>query len=143
MLCKKGLRNLRSEVSKIYTECVTACFFDILQSLDHMYLTLYDTDRTFVDILCIVFLCVSFYKSFSPVYGKAFRKTISADCNDSDLNFWHVVLPRGTNTEIDFPMSEDGEDGLMTARNKWLIAHEDAKIEGVFNGLKGENITLD
>ena len=26
---------------------------------------------------------------------------------------------------------------------KWLIAHEDAKIEGVFNGLKGENITLD
>ena len=56
-----------------------------------MDLTLYDTDRTFVDILCIVFLCVSFYKSFSPVYGKAFRKTISADCNDSDLNFWHVV----------------------------------------------------
>ena len=91
MLCKKGLRNLRSEVSKIYTECVTACFFDILQSLDHMDLTLYDTDRTFVDILCIVFLCVSVYKSFSPVYGKAFRKTISADCNDSDLNFWHVV----------------------------------------------------
>lgn len=54
-----------------------------------------------------------------------------------------VVLPRGTNTEIDFSMSEDGEDGLMTARNKWLIAHEDAKIEGAFNGLKGENITLD
>ena len=54
-----------------------------------------------------------------------------------------VVLPKGTNTEIDFPMSGDGEDGLMTARNKWLIAHEDAKIEGAFNGLKGENITLD
>ena len=63
MFCKKCLRNLRSEVSKIYTECVTACFFDILQSLDHMDLTLYDTDRTFVDILCIVFLCVSFYKA--------------------------------------------------------------------------------
>ena len=54
-----------------------------------------------------------------------------------------VVLPKGTNTEIDFPMSGDGGDGLMTARNKWLIAHEDAKIEGAFNGLKGENITLD
>ena len=54
-----------------------------------------------------------------------------------------VVLPRGTNTEIDFPMSKDGEDGLMTAKNKWLIAHEDAKIEGAFNGLKGENITID
>ena len=54
-----------------------------------------------------------------------------------------VVLPRGTNTEIDFPMPKDGENGLMTAQNKWLIAHEDAKIEGAFNGLKGENITLD
>ena len=54
-----------------------------------------------------------------------------------------VVLPRGTNTEIDFPMPKDGEDGLMTAKNKWLIAHEDAKIEGAFNGLKGENITID
>lgn len=54
-----------------------------------------------------------------------------------------VVLPRGTNTEIDFPMPKDGEDGLMMAKNKWLIAHEDAKIEGAFNGLKGENITLD
>ena len=41
-------------------------------------------------------------------------------------------------------MPKDGEDGLMTAKNKWkLIAHEDAKIEGAFNGLKGENITLD
>jgi hypothetical protein len=36
-----------------------------------------------------------------------------------------------------------GEDSLMTAKNKWLIAHEDAKIAGAFNGLKGENITID
>ena len=35
------------------------------------------------------------------------------------------------------------EDGLLTAKNKWLIAHEDAKIAGAFNGLKGENITID
>lgn len=53
-----------------------------------------------------------------------------------------VVLPRDTNTEIDFPLSKDWEDGLMTAKNKWLIAHPDAAIEGAFNGLKGENITL-
>ena len=67
-----------------------------------------------------------------------------APCHVNESGFqFVVVLPRGTNTEIDFPMSEDGEDGLMTARNKWLIAHEDAKIEGAFNGLKGENITLD
>ena len=67
-----------------------------------------------------------------------------APCNVQDGGFQCVVvLPRGTNTEIDFPMPKDGENGLMTAQNKWLIAHEDAKIEGAFNGLKGENITLD
>ena len=67
-----------------------------------------------------------------------------APCHVKESGFQcAVALPRVTNTEIDFPMSGDGEDGLMTARNKWLIAHEDAKIEGAFNGLKGENITLD
>ena len=54
-----------------------------------------------------------------------------------------VVLPKGTNTDLTFPTTKTGEDKLMTAKNKWLIAHEDAKIEGAFNGLKGENITLD
>ena len=53
-----------------------------------------------------------------------------------------VVLPRETNTEIDFPLGDQGEDRLMTAKNKWLIAHEEAGIEGAFNGLKGENITI-
>ena len=54
-----------------------------------------------------------------------------------------VVLPKGTNTDLTFPTEKTGEDSLMTAKNKWLIAHEDAQIEGAFNGLKGENITID
>ena len=54
-----------------------------------------------------------------------------------------VVLPKGTNTELTFQTEKTGEDSLMTAKNKWLIAHEDAKIAGAFNGLKGENITID
>lgn len=53
-----------------------------------------------------------------------------------------IVLPKDTNTEITFSTSGKGEDKLLTAKNKWLIAHEDAKIEGAFNGLKGVNITL-
>lgn len=52
-----------------------------------------------------------------------------------------VVLPKDTNTELTFELS-DGESRLMTAKNKWLIAHEDAKIEGAFCGLTGENIEL-
>lgn len=52
-----------------------------------------------------------------------------------------VILPKGTNTDIDFTL-QCGEDRLMTAKNKWLIAHEDAKIEGAFNGLQGENVSI-
>lgn len=54
-----------------------------------------------------------------------------------------VVLPKGTNKDLTFQTEKTGEDSLMTAKNKWLIAHEDAKIAGAFNGLKGENITID
>ena len=54
-----------------------------------------------------------------------------------------VVLPKGTNTDLTFQTEKTGEDSLMTAKNKWLIAHEDAKIAGAFNGLKDENITID
>ena len=54
-----------------------------------------------------------------------------------------VVLPKGTNTDLTFQTEKTGEDSLMTAKNKGLIAHEDAKIAGAFNGLKGENITID
>ena len=54
-----------------------------------------------------------------------------------------VVLPKGSNTDLTFQTEKMGEDSLMTAKNKWLIAHEDAKIAGAFNGLKGENITID
>ena len=66
-----------------------------------------------------------------------------APCMAEDTGFRAVViLPAGTNTELDFPVREQGEDRLITAKNKWLIAHEDAKIEGAFCGLKGENIEL-
>ena len=67
-----------------------------------------------------------------------------APCHVNESGFQCVVvLPKGTNTELTFQTASEGEDSLMTAKNKWLIAHEDAKIEGAFNGLKGENITLD
>lgn len=53
-----------------------------------------------------------------------------------------IILPRDTNTEITFPLAGKDEDILMATKNKWLIAHEEAKIEGAFCGLRGENITL-
>ena len=67
-----------------------------------------------------------------------------APCHVNESGFQCVVvLPKGTNTELTFQTEKTGEDSLMTAKNKWLIAHEDAKIEGAFDGLKGENITID
>ena len=66
-----------------------------------------------------------------------------APCNVGDNGFKCVViLTKGTNTEIDFVLPKTGEDALMTAKNKWLIAHEEAGIEGAFNGLRGENLTV-
>lgn len=53
-----------------------------------------------------------------------------------------VVLPRGTNTELSFSAGTEGEDRLITAKNKWLIAHEEAGIKGAFCGLKGKNIEI-
>ncbi len=66
-----------------------------------------------------------------------------APCMAAETGFRAVViLPAGTNTELDFPKGQSGEDRLITAKNKWLIAHEEAGIEDAFCGLKGENIGL-
>lgn len=66
-----------------------------------------------------------------------------APCMAADTGFRAVVvLPAGTNTQLDFPAGESGEDRLITAKNKWLIAHGEAGIEGAFCGLKGKNIEL-
>lgn len=53
-----------------------------------------------------------------------------------------VVLPKGTNTDIDFKICKEDENALLFERNKWLIAHEEANIENAVNGIYGENITL-
>ena len=67
-----------------------------------------------------------------------------APCQASEAGFRCViVLPEGTNQELDFSVASEGEEKLMTAKNKWLIAHEDAKIGGAFCVLKGENISLE
>ncbi len=55
-----------------------------------------------------------------------------------------VVLPRGTNEELPFAPAQAGEDRLLFAVNKWLIAHKESGLEkdGAWIGLKGKNITL-
>ncbi len=66
-----------------------------------------------------------------------------APCGVDNKNFkCVVVLPKGTNTDIDFDISKENENALLFARNKWLIAHEEANIENAVNGIHGKNIIL-
>ncbi|NCB73771.1 MAG: DUF4867 family protein [Clostridia bacterium] len=54
-----------------------------------------------------------------------------------------VVLPRGTNTELEAVHYGKREQCLITAKNKWLIGHPEAEAMPKENclGLIGENIS--
>lgn len=56
-----------------------------------------------------------------------------------------VVLPLGTNTEKPDFKAQNYEDTLMTAKNKWLLAHPDSSEakSGAVVALTGENIDLE
>ena len=55
-----------------------------------------------------------------------------------------VALPKGTNTEMPDITPKAWEDRLMTARNKWLLAHPESKEaeNGAYVGLAGDNIDI-
>ena len=53
-----------------------------------------------------------------------------------------VVLPKGTNEPLD-EAHKDDEDKLITAKNKWLIAHaEGGQDPAAFIGLVGKNLNI-
>ena len=55
-----------------------------------------------------------------------------------------IVLPRGTNTERPDLVPRTPEDGLLWARNKWLLSHPDSPEagQGAHVGLRGVNIDV-
>lgn len=66
-----------------------------------------------------------------------------APCSVGDHGFRvAIVLPKDTN----LPLEEEhahGEDGPITAKNKWLIGHPQGGLpNGTHLGLKGENISV-
>lgn len=67
-----------------------------------------------------------------------------APCQVSDAGFiCLVVLPRGTNGPLKDPApADDGDGRLLTARDKWLICHNENKSaidRGVYPGIHGIN----
>ena len=74
------------------------------------------------------------------------EKPLSDIINNSheDVKYMQgVILPDNVKAYNDIEKAAEGEDKLLTAKNKWLIGHEEAAIEGAFNGLKGENVGID
>lgn len=68
-----------------------------------------------------------------------------APCQTSDDGFRvAIVLPRNTNTDLDKPAAKNGEDKMLWARNKWLLAHANSAEakQGAYIGLKGENLSV-
>lgn len=55
-----------------------------------------------------------------------------------------VALPKGTNTKKPDITPKSWEDGLLRARNKWLLAHPESPeaSRGCYVGLIGENIDI-
>lgn len=53
-----------------------------------------------------------------------------------------IILPKGTNLDLD-ESHEGGEDGHLTAKNKWLLGHPEGGLpEGSPMGLVGKNICV-
>ena len=51
-----------------------------------------------------------------------------------------IVLPKGTNLDLDRE-HKGGEDGHLTAKNKWLLGHPEGGLpEGSPMGLIGKNL---
>ena len=66
-----------------------------------------------------------------------------APCSTGNAGFRVViVLPRDTNLPLD-AAHEGGEDGHLTAKNKWLIGHAEGGLtEGSHIGLIGKNLNV-
>ena len=86
----------------------------------------------------------AFFVPAGTVYEMYATTLHYAPCSYENKPFKNIViLPKGTNEDLNVSPKGAKEDPLLFAVNKWLIAHEEAGIEGAFNGLKGVNITLD
>ena len=78
--------------------------------------------------------------NFAPLIEKLKEVT---PCQAKEEGFRvSIILPKGTNLPLRGEHTNGAEDRLITAANKWLIAHPEGGFTGSeFLGLKGENLT--
>lgn len=68
-----------------------------------------------------------------------------APCQVDDNGFrCIVILPRGTNYDLDAPRPDTQEGRLLWAKDKWLVAHPEAPeaAAGAYAGIQGENYVV-
>lgn len=86
----------------------------------------------------------AFFVPAGTVYEMYATTLHYAPCSVDGKPFKNVViLPAGTNSDLENAVKGAAEDPCLFATNKWLIAHEDAKVAGAVNGLKGVNVSVD
>ena len=97
-----------------------------------------ESDFTYETSKCEAFLIPA------GVMVEIFASTLHYAPCDIDGNGFRcvVVLPEHTNFTLEAEHTKDGEDKLLTAVNKWLIAHRDGGCGEAFIGLKGENLSV-
>jgi hypothetical protein len=82
--------------------------------------------------------------AFVEIYGSTLHY---APIHSSEKNGFMsmIILPKGTNTMVDFAQPKEGEAMLLFGRNKWLLVHPEeqgAVQAGAYAGLKGKNIEV-
>jgi hypothetical protein len=88
-------------------------------------------------------LIEAFYVPEGTVYEIYSTTLHFAPCSVDGKPYRNIIaLPKDTNTSFTEHVIRTEEDKLMTAKNKWLIAHKDADIAGAFAGIYGDNITI-
>lgn len=90
--------------------------------------------------------CVKAFRAPAGAVVEVYATSLHyAPCQTSEAGFrTAVVLPKGTNTDKPAFAAKNGEDRLLRARNKWLLAHpeSDEAGDGAWVGLTGANIDL-
>ena len=85
VLCKQGLGDFGTEVSKIYAKCVTSGLLYVLKSLNHVDLALNDTNGALINVSSAILIGISLYQRLSSVNGQALGEAVTANSNDTNF----------------------------------------------------------
>ena len=111
---------------------------ELLSKFKKRYIYLIGTEQDILTKLIYAFHENKDYQEFT--YNKWSKREYIFN-NGGEVHYSTFLL--NLNEPLENAVKGAKEDPLLFAVNKWLIAHEEANIQGGFNGLLGLNITVD